>query len=636
MRCPAAGGWPAIWYAVVAVAARGAAASVMASGSGWSCALTAGDQQPFCWGDNSGDLITQTLGKPPLQTIAGSFNQVCGIRKDGATVECWGRAHPDSTVEPPQYDVKTVRCSAIAPGTFHTCALTMDGQPVCWGSIDRQSSRMVNCNQFQKMPKNVKFTAISSGTSFTCGIEAGIGFMHCWYCLDDALEITNFKVRDLAANEIGVCVLHDGSSKLECFGRMKGTVGALPQNIKLSDLSAEYKIACGVSSSRPTCWGPNSDAFANEVAGPVVAVSVGRGHTCGLTSAGSITCWNAGGSAPQALRNGFLVPVGAGGAPAPPKPSPTPGPTPPSGVLAPAPAPPSGATPGGDEATEEPVPTEPVETEAGGVRVGEPESQLVIPKEHMAIIGVGLLVCCCGFGFLYLCCRAAAADDQKAAAHAAPRPPPPKWARVDAAKAKKPAAAPHGAAHVRGSAAAPVTPVPRGSATPAPRPVAPPAADNAPATPRKPPATVPQGRDAPARKRSGSAVTSGQAASNSRPAVKKSAPCGASTGERRPPARATSAAGMAAVSAPELSEKKRKKAQSKTQKCLEEGAEGGTKVQSDPEDNAPAAEDEKGANNTEPLEKSDKAILELLGAARKLALARHFHATPSNNAAATE
>lgn len=90
---------------------------------------------------------------------------------------------------------------------------------------------------------------------------------------------------------------------------------------------------------------------------------------------------------------------------------------------------------------------------------------------------------------------------------------------------------------------------------------------------RKPPATVPQGRDAPARKRSGSAVTSGQAASNSRPAVKKSAPCGASTGERRPPARATSAAGMAAVSAPELSEKKRKKAQSKTQKCLEEGAE---------------------------------------------------------------
>lgn len=110
----------------------------------------------------------------------------------------------------------------------------------------------------------------------------------------------------------------------------------------------------------------------------------------------------------------------------------------------------------------------------------------VIPQEHMAIIGVGLLVCCCGFGFLYLCCRAAAADDQKAAAHAAPRPPPPKWARVDAAKAKKPAAAPHGAAHVRGSAAAPVTPVPRGSATPAPRPVAPPAADNAPATPRTP------------------------------------------------------------------------------------------------------------------------------------------------------
>ena len=70
---------------------------------------------------------------------------------------------PDPEVLAPQAEGGT-----LSAGHFHTCGLTADGTPACWGR-DGTSSR----------PDGLALTAISAGGQHTCGLAAD-GTPACW------------------------------------------------------------------------------------------------------------------------------------------------------------------------------------------------------------------------------------------------------------------------------------------------------------------------------------------------------------------------------------------------------------------------------------------------------------------------
>jgi alpha-tubulin suppressor-like RCC1 family protein len=100
-------------------------------------------------------------------TPDGVFTQItkghCGIRADG-TADCWaGFPPPDG-----------VTFLQLASGPNHTCGVTTDGLPVCWGDIHQY-------NDGQMWPMPGTFSQLAAGYYHTCGIKTD-GSVECWGC----------------------------------------------------------------------------------------------------------------------------------------------------------------------------------------------------------------------------------------------------------------------------------------------------------------------------------------------------------------------------------------------------------------------------------------------------------------------
>ena len=67
------------------------------------------------------------------------------------------------------------RFTAVAVGAGHSCALRLDGSPVCWGNT---YTPMKPYYRHEPDP-NSRFTSISSGGSHVCGVRTD-GAIECW------------------------------------------------------------------------------------------------------------------------------------------------------------------------------------------------------------------------------------------------------------------------------------------------------------------------------------------------------------------------------------------------------------------------------------------------------------------------
>ena len=156
------------------------------------CSHRNGAEQSHAW-DKSGMA-------PPglrLRTVSSGGNHSCGLREDGSPV-CWGNIQIGEPLENQAYEVVSIRGSyackliegrsadkgdidvcrgfealmderfaAISSGREHTCALRLDGSPVCWGFL-----RGIP-------PEGERFVAISSGREHTCVLRVD-GSPVCW------------------------------------------------------------------------------------------------------------------------------------------------------------------------------------------------------------------------------------------------------------------------------------------------------------------------------------------------------------------------------------------------------------------------------------------------------------------------
>ena len=92
-------------------------------------------------------------------------------------VHCWGcEDQPESDpVDHGQCDPPTGVFQQVATGVYHSCALTVDGEVVCWGCGPKGSATDLG----QCDPPTVRMVDIDVGKWHGCGLGVD-GAIRCW------------------------------------------------------------------------------------------------------------------------------------------------------------------------------------------------------------------------------------------------------------------------------------------------------------------------------------------------------------------------------------------------------------------------------------------------------------------------
>ena len=244
----------------------------ISSGLGHACALRP-NGEAVCWGANFSAQASAFEGEP-FRAISSGRHHTCALRFDDSPV-CWSEidwTRGEITRQGIQFQCSPLdqyqlsRCSrrqararegkypglppvglklgVVSSGGNHTCALRLDGSPVCWGFL-----------QIGEPFEDQEYKVSSRGDSHTCAlrVDGSVGPDNPTVCRGFETLIHE-RFGAISSGESHTCALRlDGS---------------------------------------PVCWGSN---WRGEASPPederFVAISSGRSHTCGLRVDGSAVCW---------------------------------------------------------------------------------------------------------------------------------------------------------------------------------------------------------------------------------------------------------------------------------------------------------------------------------------------------------
>jgi alpha-tubulin suppressor-like RCC1 family protein len=296
----------------------------------------------------------RVAGRLRFAELRAGSNFTCGRAAD-STVHCWGQAHP---VPPfPRPSLTPVRVAAAWPATAltagrrHACVLLNDATASCWGfNADGENGNGTSGVTASVTPTptavagDLRFLDISAGADFTCALTLD-GEPYCWGsnvdgvlgadapercgdvapvpCASRPIRVeTSLRFVEIAAGTSHVCA-RTRQGDVACWGsNAQGQLGSLgpqhpgtlvaPRTVPLGARASAVTVVSGgshscalVSGGELYCWG--SDRIGQLGAGrnldaqftPVrsqhrlafAAVSAGAYHTCAITRRGEAYCW---------------------------------------------------------------------------------------------------------------------------------------------------------------------------------------------------------------------------------------------------------------------------------------------------------------------------------------------------------
>ncbi len=277
--------------------------SIAAGDHRHACALTFGGGIK-CWGYNDFGQLgdgTQTTRRAAVDVnglssgvsaIAAGILHSCGLTSAGG-LKCWGYnlfgqlGDGTQTSRLTAVDVSGLSSgiTAVAPGVWHTCALTSGGGVECWGHNnagqlgDGTTTGRLTAVAVASLSSGVN--AIATGIIHTCALTTS-GGVKCW--------------GDNSSGQLG-----DGTTT---SSTLEGDVSGLSSGV--SAIAAGGFHTCALTTSGGVkCWGENSSGqlgdgttvgrlTAVDVIGltsGVSAIAAGLTHTCALSSSGGVKCW---------------------------------------------------------------------------------------------------------------------------------------------------------------------------------------------------------------------------------------------------------------------------------------------------------------------------------------------------------
>lgn len=289
-------------YAAAVVDGLGSASTIAVTYSTATvCGIIAGEatQRIQCYQNGQIIYIQPNVS---FESISGGQTFFCGLLSGGFSVLCWETlAATNSSFQPKRiYCSNSIQLTDLTVGDNQVCAREVNsGIAKCWRGKGRGRS------PFPSPGVDLRFSTLTSGSGFTCGILRNNSRVYCWGNSDVGDEIQsqfgNLTMLNLVAGESHACGLTT-SGFLVCKGSNSSGQLDVPfsSGFAFSGLALGSDFSCAIKQSDGllSCWGGankfqlNSNILKNF---PFELIVAGLDFTCGLTTRNlSIICWGLG------------------------------------------------------------------------------------------------------------------------------------------------------------------------------------------------------------------------------------------------------------------------------------------------------------------------------------------------------